>query len=779
MGNQNSTSVVRYYLQEIALFFFLTYFALIGGTLNGLTTFRLNLVSSVLIFLTGMTWFAVRLLRRRTFPATRLDAAWLAMLTVYAAATLFSKDPRRSAIELTQLIAIALAYYLLVDLLRAGWSGDLLVKTILLTSLPPILLSLIELMGWYSSWIRLAGWSNPLPPTAYRISALILNPNYSAAYFNLLLPLGIVGILRSRSRILKFLLGMWTLSMLALLFLTSSRGGWLAMHSIFAALIVYITLNWRQEICKWWNTTRRRGVWIGVAALVVFGAILVDIAFFAWQTRSTTSAGTGLQLSARSSIWSVAWQGFLARPLVGSGPFTFATEFMKSSSIPDGLLLAHAHNHLLNTAADAGLFGVAALAGMLGMVGWLAYRRWKTTQGGDRLVLGGILASLAGLAVHSQFDTPAFSPGIGVLIVALLAWLAAPELPSFHPRGQKTAAWGLLGSFLLLIGALGYNLLGYQPAIRGVQASLTQNWAQAADDYDLAAARDPRLAFNWFQAGYAHGMLALNPDGTAKDCPELQRALAAYQAGFGIEPIFATNWANAGLLQWASGDQTNGIESIRRAADTAPAQLTFRLTLGRMLEVSGKLDDANIAYQKVLKARPDWTSTYFFRATSFRKQVVAQYQRENPLPVPTKATPDPSEQQLRETAFASEDGGAIVESRLRLGQYYFNHSDPQKAIQAYTDVVFVLGRTSSFGIGNVAYSPYGWSVFNRESIGPDLLPGMDMVLYTDEVVNGMLNLASAYQQTGDPVSAAQIYQRILEVAPDTQAAWIALAGSPK
>ena len=91
---------------------------------------------------------------------------------------------------------------------------------------------------------------------------------------------------------------------------------------------------------------------------------------------------------------------------------------------------------------------------------------------------------------------------------------------------------------------------------------------------------------------------------------------------------------------------------------------------------------------------------------------------------------------------------------------------PAEAIAAYEDGLARLAGTTSFGVGRLGNSDYGWYIFNRESIQPDLLPGIDAAPPTDGAVAAMVALGDLYQADGDAASAQSWYCQATQAAPD-------------
>lgn len=802
----------RYLLQEATLFLGLSYVVLVGGTLNGLVLYRLNATTTVLIALGGALWLIWRWRRRRPFPATALDGPLLALLAAYVVASAFSVDPRRSFGATVLLALYLLIYYIAVDLLRAGWPAGLFVKAMLFAGSFILFFGGWELERWFSGWWAIS--ATLLPPATLRLRALLGHPNFVAAFFALLLPLALTTRLGTRSTFTRWLAGLWCFMVAVLVFFTSSRSGWLGLGAALAML----ALLWlgdrpgagRAALSLLWQRWRRRPAlfaasWLVLSVVAAAGGYVLYL-----QAQHPSHAG-------RDYIWEVALAMLRRHPLTGAGPFTYGTAFVATYAVPPDVLLAHAHNYYINTTAEAGLLGGLALLAVLAAAVRLAGRRWRQTPVGQRLRLAGYLAALAGLAVTSLFDTPQTFPALVVLAVLLAALIAAEDVPA------RAARWAAVGSGLLLVGwvavvgALGWSLRAYAPFARGVLAGNLGDWVNAAGELDTATALDPTEAFYWLQAGFAHGRLALAADGTVRDPAALTAALRAYAQGVALEPEFSTNWANLAVLTWANGDRAGGLAAMERAVAGAPTAPAFVATLARLYEVAGQPEAAAQYFRGALDLRPDWATAYFFRATPLRQRVLEAWQQANPLGwqpdggvsngwqalqqqdypqavtifSQARATNAPeiylglglaelgqhdyagAEQALRTALFVpGANGQATARMHLALGQALAGKGDPAAATAEYQAGLDLLAATSSFGVGQLGQSDYGWYIFNRESLVDDWLPGMDAVHYDTEAVAAMLALGDG--ATGEAAHAW--YCRASAAAPDSAEAAARLAG---
>jgi tetratricopeptide (TPR) repeat protein len=797
----------RYLLQESVLFLLTSYVVLVGGTFNGLIQYQLNLINAGLIVLGGAAWLGWMAWRRVPFPATRLDGPLLGWVAVTVLAGAFSADPRRSAGMAVLAALYVLVFYAVVSLVRAGWPRTLFLQAQFFASLFVLFFCLWELQRWYADWLTIAGWSNPLPPATVRISGLLTHPNLAASFFVLLAPSGVVMALRVRPRWKQVLWAAWCLAAGTVVFFTSSRSGWLGLAGAVAALSAALALEARDWLALQWRRVRRSRAALAAGSL----GMLLALAAAGWvlyrQSQHPSHAG-------RDYIWRIAVQMFWQRPLLGNGPFTFGTEFIRAYSVPPEVLLAHAHNWYLNVLAETGLLGGLALAWCLAAGAALAWRRWRTAPAGERAALAGLAAALFGLAITSLFETPQMFPAVNVLMMVLLGLLAAGEVPGPAERRQRLGGLGLAVLWLGGTAALAWSLYAYAPFSAGALAANLGDWRGGAQALRLGAERDPGVAFYWLQAGYAHGRAALAGGGQTGDARELSAALDAYERGVVLEPAYSTNWVNLGLLRWASGDLDGARAALERAVGGAESNAVFRATLGRFYETTGQPALARGAYQVALELRPDWVGTYFFRETELRREAAGAWRAAHPdgwLPggAPLAAgwralragdpsgarqafagalgpnQPEPylglglaalaegglpqAEQALRTALWMGGPGTTLALVHFGLGQVWSGQGRVAEAIRAYETGLGLIGGETSEGIGRLA-TGYGWFVFNRNSILPDLLPGAVAALYFDEAVEAMLATGDLYLGQGASDQAQHWYCQALAAAPDSVAA---------
>jgi putative inorganic carbon (HCO3(-)) transporter len=820
-----------YLLQETILIIFLGYFLLIGGTLNGLVQFQLNVISTVLVAIIVAVWLGCRLYRRERLPGTGLGLPIIAFLGAQLIATALSSDPRRS-LGNTWLIAFyALAFYLLVDLLRHGWPAELLVKSLLVVSGIVIALGLIEIGQWYADWFAVGGWAHPLPPVTLRVRAFLGHGNFAAGFLNLLIPLALTRFIWTRDRIPRLLLVLWLVAALVIVFFSSSRGGWLGTATALA-----ITFSLLALISSPKSSLNSLGRWISSRWWLVIPlgcGLALMVAGMIWLGfRQLQHPSHGSILTARRDFWLTAWRAFQSSPLWGTGPFTYGTQYMKYNSVPPGWPFAHAHNYLFNLAAETGLIGLASAGWLIVAILRALGQSWQRASREHRLLMVGCAGSLAGCAAHNLADTILTMPTIVLTIVAVLAVaLVDQSSPSSgKPHLRLSIAWLLLPS-LLLIGAAFRANLAYKPFHQGVWAANTEDWASAAPLLDQAAQSDPHLAFYHLQSGYAHGMLAAAPTergdlGSVPMFPSgenrlhLEQAIAQYEIGIALEPSYSLNHANLASLYWQAERQTEAIQQMETAIGLAPKASLYHLNLGFYYEELGQGKKATAEYHRALTLQSRLAQASWWQQSLIREQALMEWQEENPPP-PLPTSPQAYNDYVRlgwhqleqghfEAAIRAFDQAQSqdpnrVEAYCGLGNVYLEEGDFEaaeyylraglffaqggnvwtklrtwfdwgelahrqgqldEAIARYEQALDMIRGTTAYGPGTLGISEYGWYIFYRESIMPDLLPQLVRIHVTNDLAQKYLELGQWYEEKGDTEKALDTYCELLAAVPD-------------
>lgn len=262
-------------------------------------------------------------------------------------------------------------------------------------------------------------WTNKLsfiPAQIYQPFKLVLedtiHPNVMAGALVLIIPVAIGWLLfawQDLAILEKLLACLSSLAMFAVLFLTQSRGAWLA---LFIVLIFFPLLRWR-----WGWIFSVLGLLSIFAAVYLIGPTRVFTALF--------SGGSIRGVASRIEIWERAY--FMIRDFaftgVGMGSFTQVADKIYPFTVASPGTIFHAHNLFLQIGVDLGIPG---------LIFWLSifiinlYQSMKSYLIGKnkkdlRLTAASIavLGSNLSLAIHGMTDSVVW----GMVRTAPLVWI--------------------------------------------------------------------------------------------------------------------------------------------------------------------------------------------------------------------------------------------------------------------------------------------------------------------------------------------------------------------
>ncbi|NLF01846.1 MAG: hypothetical protein GX601_12800 [Anaerolineales bacterium] len=603
----------RYLAQEAVLIIVGSYVLLLGGTAFGSAVPAVTWVTVCVVGLVGLTWLGWVVVRRQ--PVEPLPVwPWLAAAGVaYAITSLTSTDPRRSLTSISLMLLGIWPLFVVHDLVRHGWPTELFVKVLLVVGSIPIGFTGWQLVRWEQEWLSIAGWETPLPPIWLRPGPIALHANQAAALVNLVWPLGLAWLCRTRSWPARVWCGLLMMgSGIALLFF-SSRGALLGTAGA-TIVFVFLAVDWRgSAVMRVRQMLQRRWWSVGLGcAILILGVGTVGSRLLAHPTHGSISGS-------RTMFWDVARATFLESPFVGTGLGTFVSNYLRRRSVPPDTLYSHAHSVPYQVAAEGGVLGLAALIGLIAAIVATAWRRWRTAGGARRALIAGWCAALTTLAVHSLVETPTVAPTIVMVGAVWLALLLA------EPGGRSVRGWerligGVLGA-MTIVGVVvggGWTRWGYTP--RTTAAWGAETWEEALPQLEAATRRDPGHAHLRFQAGFAYGMSAAEGEAECLDA-----AIAHYRAGIEREPYYSLNHANLGVLLWERGDEEEATAAMERAAELAPREAAYPLNVGVYYEAQAMEERAMAAYERALRLRPEWGAAYFWRATETRQTAHARW----------------------------------------------------------------------------------------------------------------------------------------------------------
>lgn len=245
-----------------------------------------------------------------------------------------------------------------------------------------------------------------------RLLAIYHSPNALALFLGRILPVALV-LLVGGALVTPWQRILYTASALclaAVLWLTYSRGAWLAVVVALAAV----------------------ALWQGRGKLVALGSVATGLAVAALAL----AGGLGRILSGATErqrlwVWQSAVQMIRDHPWLGVGLDNFLYQYRGSYRLPEAWAepdISHPHNIVLDFWTRLGLPGVAALA-------WLQLRFWRSALASLRMAADGrqralalaVMAAMLETLVHGLVDNSFFLIDLAILFWLFYALAQAPE----------------------------------------------------------------------------------------------------------------------------------------------------------------------------------------------------------------------------------------------------------------------------------------------------------------------------------------------------------------
>ncbi|MFP3854000.1 MAG: hypothetical protein ACLFWD_06870, partial [Anaerolineales bacterium] len=174
------------------------------------------------------------------FRPRALHAAFVGLLLYEAISLLWTPYPSAGAEHLIYHFFLYIFFICIQLLLLGKWETKNVRDALMLLGITFVILDLLIFFKWYRSWLSIS--SSPLPPIGYRSSGHLLgHPNSLGGFLSLLLPIAFARAFVSEKRTERLSYMLVFLILGFGLFLTSSRGAWLAGLAGLGATTILLT----------------------------------------------------------------------------------------------------------------------------------------------------------------------------------------------------------------------------------------------------------------------------------------------------------------------------------------------------------------------------------------------------------------------------------------------------------------------------------------------------------------------------------------------------------
>lgn len=578
----------------------------VAGGFPGIYDTALQLVVHVLAVGLVGSWLLASAARPELLTGSRLLPALAAALGALIVSTLLSPWPRFGWQTVFGAGAAGLLYLMLVRLLRSPWWRPRLRFTASTLVVVLAIAYLLQLAVLWAEWYTITGTSG-IPPVRPAFANLSFGtPNIPAALLLVLGPL--VTVWTARGLGARAVLVLATLLALDV-YASGSRGAWIgAVAGLLVGASLLAILERRiMGALRALPLGARLGVAGGLAGVaVVFGPQAID---------RLVQSGTEV----RFGYWRDSVDMFLASPLTGQGPGTWAFSHWVSRSEGELLhLVAHAHNIVLQIAAELGLVGlIAATLFAISVVRLVADASRRIPPIEAAAAGGGLTA----IAAQSMVDNFSDLPAVIAAVAFTLAWLdsavlgasATPPLADARPRRVVTFALAAaVAVSVVVVVPWDVAALRYLTGIRALEAGA---YGAAGQTFAEARALDP--VHPVYQAAEA---VALARIGETSQAAGVMRSAADLTD----DPFL---WIQYGLLAAVTGDVPAAREGLERATAKGAANSWIALNAGGVAELLGDRDAAIRYFALALSTEPALAGSAYWRAeprAHYRSEILAR-----------------------------------------------------------------------------------------------------------------------------------------------------------
>lgn len=664
-------------------------------------------------------------------------------------------------------------------------------------------------------------WGAPLRQAAPRASGPFIDPDHFANYLAMVMPLAAVAALfplkifrHARRSDVQMLGALGGLVMAAAILFSLSRGGWIA---AIAGVAVALGLSFRRAWSLAPAAVRKLshratgavalGFAIGLLTLIVVAG---PITRSAAASRVGTALAVGNDVRYRPSVWRDTLGMIRNYPLFGVGlegwPELFP-HYQRPPWMP--FFFREAENDYLQFAAETGVAGVTLMLWFgVAMIGALRRGSARLTER-EWPLLAGLVGGIVAMIVHAGFDFSLHTPANALLFVILIALAlritsadAEPgDTARLRPAARPSRVFhlatglGVIAAGGLIVMVFAQDGAGYPYAISGRQgfpraaSNVAAHPAMAAAHLALIEAIDREAPANLRRAELS-GTVWLNPNDPAARDQYAQAVLMTGQKAKALDEISesvfrapaldAHYYLAASLIPWLMPDEQAAIErGFLRAVDQGFSGAISELAA--FYGDLGRYDAVALLYDRAARraSDPGQRLDYLVLAgknyalagkdaeaiTSLRAGVAINPADARPYAELARSVYGPRHQINRADAVIEEGlqkGGNPFELTVALADAAEAASDPESAENALEQALrYRPSAETAMRLGNLYFGNHQFeravAAFTRATT---LAPDSGAAWFA---------LAQSNENTYDYSSASRDYARACQIEPTNQA----------
>ncbi len=353
------------------------------------------------------------------------------------------------------------------------------------------------------------------------------NVNWAAQFLVVLCPLALVTLISESDFGKRLFAGISLALMLIHLFLTHSRGGWLAVVISF----LFILYN------LFFANPERKLLTDGVRNKIILIALLLVIGFVSLLILKPGILRSGN--NTRLQIWRSGIRIWFDNPVKGVGPGNFKLVYPKyrlsgeRAITSKNIQVDQAHNEFLQFLTDTGFLGFLAFIYFIYALFQLSRTALSQPDNPGYLLNLGLVGALLGVLVHSLFSFPLQNPAslTGFITVAALLTKSSGQEPGFVVGNRYLfGCFFKIGLYSLCIFSLFFQLksvVGDYWFTRGQIESKTGRIGASITSLQKSVANYPFNFRPWFLLGYVQSKAG-----------NYQEAAGSYEYGHSLNPNF-------------------------------------------------------------------------------------------------------------------------------------------------------------------------------------------------------------------------------------------------
>jgi putative inorganic carbon (HCO3(-)) transporter len=560
-----------------------------------------NVLLASAVLLGVVLWTLRTIFAGRTkFTHSALNVAVIAYLVAAAASAFLSEYSLSSTKAFWRIAFFVGLYFLTANFATTRRRINGLLAAALLACLLVCGYALAQKMGYdFVKWSESA---------RRRVFGSIGNPNMLAGYLVMTVPLLIALSMAVRSWFGHVPVAVAVGGALICLYMTQTKAAWLAFA--VAMVVMASCVLWSGTFrCLRWTRTRKIALAVCVVLMLMGAGVLTPKVIHRFRRSFGASAKVRL----------VYWGGALGicreQPFTGSGIGTFQVHFPQHRAVHFRTVKVtyntlHAHSEYLETLAEQGIVGAAALAFLLAAFAVVSLRAMRrATDPRDKWIACGLFAAAAGVLSQSLVSVIlrwSVCPTFFWLVLGLSAAMANLSADGAHRRTHELrlrplSGWVAAALVILLASSLAWSQIA-QPfraqlnLRRGDRLVRLAQWDAAEATLRRAIVQD-RVEF---RAYYKLGQVYHEQE-------DYQKALEVYRVLQQLAPDFAQIHYNVGVTYSLLGRWQEAADELLIASRTGtiPSEVNVEPLLAQARTMTGDEASSAEVLRELVKANPE------------------------------------------------------------------------------------------------------------------------------------------------------------------------------